>query len=354
MPADYSKVHRLLRILMLLQGGARTARELAELCGVPRRSMYRDLNALITAGFPIETCGAAGEGLYRVKKGFFLLAPQLTEEEALALCVLGDQVAGTGELPLLESAAGAVAKIRSQLPPEMRQKLLSLAQRIHVRLGPGKEDAAAVRDVLEKIQEAMTSGRMLRCVYEAASHRAGAEGVGDGVGAGEGAGRRDSDPLGRGAVSEEEFLLQPYAMQYVNGAWYVVGHHGGRDAVRTLRLSRFVQLELTEAPYRIPEDFCVREHLGNAWGLVRGEPCVVELRLSGMAARLADEVQWHPTQETTRKPDGSVMFRCRVDGLSEITRWVLSLGAECTVIGPEALKSRLRKELEAMLRPLVK
>ncbi len=50
------------------------------------------------------------------------------------------------------------------------------------------------------------------------------------------------------------------------------------------------------------------------------------------------------------KPDGGVIeFRARLSGLEEITRWVLSLGSKAQVLGPAALKKRVRDELQAMV-----
>ncbi len=51
----------------------------------------------------------------------------------------------------------------------------------------------------------------------------------------------------------------------------------------------------------------------------------------------------------TIRPDGSVIeFRARLSGLEEITRWVLSWGSKAQVLGPVALKKRVKDELLAM------
>ncbi|MBB5033792.1 putative DNA-binding transcriptional regulator YafY [Prosthecobacter vanneervenii] len=48
--------------------------------------------------------------------------------------------------------------------------------------------------------------------------------------------------------------------------------------------------------------------------------------------------------------DGSeIEFRAELSGLEEITRWVLSWGSKAQVLGPAELKTRVQKELKAMV-----
>jgi hypothetical protein len=59
--------------------------------------------------------------------------------------------------------------------------------------------------------------------------------------------------------------------------------------------------------------------------------------------------------QTTRffwlNQDGSVIeFLARLSGLEEITRWVLSWGSKAQVLGPVALKKRVKDELIAMVK----
>ncbi|MDX2016981.1 MAG: HTH domain-containing protein, partial [Planctomycetota bacterium] len=111
----YSRIHRLLRILTLIQaqtgwGPARLAAE----CGVNERTIYRDIDELRAAGIPCDY-DAKSEG-YRVAAEFFLPPVQLTAEEALSLAVLCEQVADPSQIAHLASAVRALEKIQAAMP----------------------------------------------------------------------------------------------------------------------------------------------------------------------------------------------------------------------------------------------
>jgi len=80
-------------------------------------------------------------------------------------------------------------------------------------------------------------------------------------------------------------------------------------------------------------------------------PFHFRFQVEGYAARVVGERMWHASQEIVPlKPDGSVIeFRARLSGLEEITRWVLSWSSKAQVLGPPALRKRVRDELRAMV-----
>ena len=122
----------------------------------------------------------------------------------------------------------------------------------------------------------------------------------------------------------------------------MVGHHAGRDAIRCLKLSRFVQCSATDRPYAIPGDFSLDEHLGHAWRMIRGDSrydVVIDFD-AAFAETLAD-TRWHATQEIDHHDDGSITFHCSVDGLDEIVWWVLGYGPHARVEAPAELAERV-------------
>jgi predicted DNA-binding transcriptional regulator YafY len=83
------RLDRLLAIALHLGSRRRlVARELANRFGVSLRTIYRDVSALVAAGFPVE--GTAGDGYRLVQDGYLrplALAPD--EAEAIALAAHG-------------------------------------------------------------------------------------------------------------------------------------------------------------------------------------------------------------------------------------------------------------------------
>src|SRR5438552_1748041 len=122
MTADYSRIHRLLKVLVLVQGSKGwTAKRLAEECGTTPRTIYRDMKMLEGAGIPYFYDEEAQ--CYSIRRDFFLPPVQLTLDESLALAALAEHVGGQEQVPYLKSASRAISKIRGQLPSGIRREL---------------------------------------------------------------------------------------------------------------------------------------------------------------------------------------------------------------------------------------
>ncbi len=325
MPADYRRIHRLLEIITIIQSETGyNAKRLAERFGVAERSIYRDLEVLETLGIPYYF-DEATQG-YRIRHDFFLPPVDLTLDEALALLALARHVGEREQVPFMAPAGRAIEKIRSQLPPALREPIERIASHVDIRLAAAS-GADGVADVYELVRQAIATGRALRCCYESLEAR--------------------EDPQ----RAEEVFRFEPYALLFSQRAWYAVGHHGGRDEVRKLKLQRFARCELTDQPYEIPEDFSIAEHLGQAWRMIRGqERYDVELWFAPSFAETIADTHWHATQRVDWQDDGSILFRVQVDGLDEIVWWVLSMGPYCKVLQPRGLAERVRHLAEGVLR----
>jgi predicted DNA-binding transcriptional regulator YafY len=319
MAADYSRIHRLLKILMLIQGSSGwTSRRLAEECGTTQRTVFRDMRMLEAAGIPYFYDEQTRS--YSVRRDFFLPPVQLTLDESLALAALAEH-AGE-QVPFTRPAARALSKVRSIMPPRLRRELEQIEQHVAIHLAAASPPEAG-HDAYERVRTALAQRQALRCTYDSLRR---------------GRASPDAQP-----ASPEVFVLRPYALYFSQRAWYVIGHHGGRGAVRCLKLSRFTNLQPTAQSYEIPRSFSIDKHLGNAWRMIRGEGSYdVEIEFDAEFAENVADTQWHRTQKVIWRDDGSITFRCRVDGLDEIVWWILSMGPHCTVRKPKRLIERVR------------
>lgn len=324
MADDFKRLERLVSLITLIQGhGDLNPARLAEKYGVSKQTIFRDLRALERAGVPLsfnpETNG------YEIGKDFFLLPVQLTVDEALAICALGEQVAGREQVPYLSVAARAVEKVRGYLPATLREHVEQLQGHIEIHLACSSH-AGEAQDVYERVRRAIATKRALRCRYESAGAMAG-----------------------KPSKSVKSFRFDPYTLMFSQRAWYAIGLHHGHNEIRTLRLSRFTEVTPLDKPYAIPDDFKLSKHLGNAWRMIRGQPTYdIEIVFDSEFADTISETQWHRTQKTIENEDGTLTFRARVDGLDEITWWVLSMGPHCVVRKPKELARRVR-ELAAQM-----
>ncbi len=324
LPRTYTRIHRLLRIVNLIQSrrGLNAAR-LAEACETTERNIYRDMKMLEGAGVPVSF--SEEEKGYRITGDFFMPPVALDLEEALALVALGES-AGRDQLPMLLPAARAIEKVRGRLPRKLIDAIGAIAPHIEVRM-TATQDGAGHADVYERMRQAIANRLALRCCYEAARNTGESMAI---------------------SSDDETFLFKPYCLFFGQRAWYAVGWRSDRDELRTLKLSRFSRCETTDVNYQIPPGFSLRKHLGNAWRMMGdGANHRVELHFLPPHAETVAETHWHDTQDIENHDDGSITFRCTVAGLEEIVWWILGYGPFCKVIKPKQLAQRARELIHA-------
>jgi len=115
------KAERLFQLITLLRGRrlAITADRLAEMLEVSNRTIYRDIQALMLSGVPIE--GEAGVG-YLLDATFELPPLMFTSEELLALLVGSKMVQSWSDDSLASGAASAIDKITAILPDKLKKQ----------------------------------------------------------------------------------------------------------------------------------------------------------------------------------------------------------------------------------------
>lgn len=315
------KIRRLLNLLERLQSGRTyNAGELADFCGVSRRTLFRDLKVLQESGVPI-LYDAERQG-YWLTSGSFLPPTDLTFQETLSLLVLAQHNADSLSIPFQESARNAALKLLSNLPGDLRQHLGEVTSRIQIRTEP-QPDCSSCKQHYQRILNAIQQGVKVRLWYDS-------------------------------LIDQQELitLVSPYQLFFQRRTWYVVGRSSVHRAVRTFHLGRIRESELTTDQYEIPPRFSLRRHLGLAWSSIRERNARMNivLRFKPLVARNVAEVVWHPTQKLRWLDDGQLEFRVTVDGLREIVWWVLGYGHQVVVFEPQELRELILEYLQEQAR----
>ncbi|BBE72059.1 helix-turn-helix transcriptional regulator [Oharaeibacter diazotrophicus] len=117
-----SRAERLLALVQALRRRRRpvAGSELADELGVSLRTIYRDVQALIAQGAPIE--GEAGIG-YVLRPGFLLPPLMFTDDEIEALVLGARMAARRGDDRLATAADDALAKIAAVLPADLADRM---------------------------------------------------------------------------------------------------------------------------------------------------------------------------------------------------------------------------------------
>ncbi|MEU6994182.1 YafY family protein [Streptomyces sp. NPDC046465] len=211
------KFDRLLSIVLLLQHRDLVpARELAARLEVSQRTIYRDVEALSTAGVPVyaERGKDGGIGLLA---GFRTDVTGLTTDEARALFVLASQSAHSA-LGLDHALGSALRKVMAALPAPHRPAAELTSRRVLVE--PYRWRAALRPETdLEALYAAVLSDRRLRVRY-----RHG------------------------GQSTPRTYTVDPYGLVAKAGTWYLVADHKGEP--RLFRTDRLSHVRLLEAEAR--------------------------------------------------------------------------------------------------------
>jgi predicted DNA-binding transcriptional regulator YafY len=308
-----------MKILTTLQAGkSYTVDDLSKMFGASRRTIFRDLKELQAIGIPYHYDSATGG--YVIDPDFFLPPVNLNFQEALSLLMLAYKACEHIQLPFKRSAIMAALKIENNLPAKIRQYCNNALEKISTKSSP-QAPISSIDEFFVQLENAIIKKRQINILYNS---------------------------LFDNKVIDVE--LNPYHLFYNQRAWYVLGHSNLHGSVHTFKLNQIKQLTISDK-YFTESKFDIDEYLGRAWSMnPEGRLYNIKLRFLPRVANNVAEVQWHCTQKITRQPDGSAIVEFRVDGLREITWWILGYGDQVQVLAPKVLRRKVAEIAENMIK----
>lgn len=293
--------------------------ELASDLEVHRRTVYRDLDALMYAGFPVTSEKRDRRVFYRLYETFELSDAPFSADEVMALVFAEDLLGILEGTVFHDSIRSAMSKVRSSLGPELAGFLESLRDSFRILPGPHKR-YDELRDVIRTLNEAVLDHRTVAMEYQ----------------------------TGRtGQVGDR--AIDPYRVWYKNGGLYVMGHDHKSGELRTFAVDRVRKAELSDATFEVPTDFDFDAYTASSFGVVVEAAERVTLHFSARWSLYVREHVWHPSQEISDAEEGGVQLTMQVGAGEELVRWVLSFGAGARVIEPAGLADAVAGELRATL-----
>jgi proteasome accessory factor B len=313
--AKWDRAARYLKIVSILNEhrDGISAQKVADLIGVSKRTIYRDLEAMqLDADLPIWGEG----GLWGLTGDAFLPPLALTLHEATSLYLAARMLAKTTDEQDNE-LIGALVKLAVVLPGVLPEYITQTMDAFATT--PRNERFTRVFRVLA---EAWANRRVVEIDYDAGVY----------------------DP-GRGPrhARVQPWALEPSALTH---AIYLIGYDEEREGRRTFKVERILSASLTPDTFEPSAAVNEARELLQAWDVISDEPVAeVVVRFSPAVAKRAAETRWHPSQEIEVQPDGSLLWRGRVAGLREIRIWILGWGAEAEVLEPVELRREVAEQL---------
>ncbi len=215
------RADRLLSILMILQAHGRTkAHDLADKLEVSERTIYRDIEALSSAGVPVYAERGPGGGCALVE-GYRTTLTGLTGDEVRTLFLSGATHA-MADLGLGSALDAAKLKLLATLPSIQRQQAERVRQRIHLDTANWNATGEEIPH-LRILQDAVWNDRKLRLTYHSRE----------------------------GTITER--IVDPLGLVAKTSTWYLVA--GDTYGKRVFRVSRIQAATLLDDPCERPDDF---------------------------------------------------------------------------------------------------
>jgi predicted DNA-binding transcriptional regulator YafY len=153
-----------------------------------------------------------------------------------------------------------------------------------------------------------------------------------------------------GEKKPEKRVVNPYHLANVNGEWFLFAYDLMRRAIRTFVPARIFSVKQTGVKFEKDPKFSIRDELGNSFGVHSGTgKYKVVLRFSAKVADYIREKRWHATQQLRELKDGGVELQMTLSALVEVERWILAWGGDAQVIGPKALRDKVRISARTIL-----
>jgi predicted DNA-binding transcriptional regulator YafY len=312
---------KVLRALEAARHRGLTAADLLEQLGehCSQRTLYRDLDQLQEAGFPL----LSDDGRWRVlQSGEGGWSVPIEPTEVLALSLVDDLLAPLAGSYLAEPLRELRGRLMAMLSPANRAYLEELRQTAVATLfGPG--DYSDRREELAAIGVAIGKQHRLRLRYAPPSRPA------------------------------QDRVVDPYATWYASGRVYLIAYCHRAGDIRTFAVQRIEGAEVLDEAFEPDADFDPGAYSRVGFGVLHGPVEDVAIAFAPEVAHLIRERRFHASQRLLELEGGGLRLEMRVAGLPEVAAWVAGYGAAARPLAPEALVEAVRRLHEGGLRAAV-
>jgi proteasome accessory factor B len=288
--------------------------ELSKLCGVDRRTIYRDLQDMQRMGIPLWQA----QGRFGIEREQYLTSLPINLNEAVmllwALRLMNLQT--ESENPHRRSL---IKKIIYTLPPELSDYLKTVRD----AFPDYPLDNREVK-VIENVTRAWADSLKVLIWYQSPGK---------------------SKPSRR--------VIAPYFLDTTpQGSLFVIGLEDHSREPRIFNLHRISRAEVLEdEPFHRAQSIDLRKYLTAAYDFSgRKHPQTVVLRFKPEAVSAVMERQWYPGQQVDVHEDGSCIYIAEVMDWHEMEKWVRSWGAQVEVIAPASFRKTIAAEYRQAAR----
>lgn len=314
-----SQVARIYCLLNILENSreSHTVSELHERVNelgheVGKRTLYRDLEALSQAGFPLFPEGKGDVQKWKLQRNtsinqYFVL----TARELFALYLARGMLTPLSHTPFYEDLNSIFNKLESRLGAKQAEHLNALES--EMKFEPGPQWGLGLNpDILETVRAACAEGQLIKTTYYSANSK-------------------------KETVRE----LGPHFLYYAKGGLYLVAEDMTDQRVKVFALPRFKTAEMLDQPYENPIKTPEELFDGAMGAYASGSIQEVVLEFEPTVAEYVRERRWHPSQRVVSLEGGKIRVHLEVADTPELHSWILGFGPEARIVAPIAVAEKV-------------
>jgi len=299
---------RLLALTILLINRRRIAApEIAQRFGVTVRTVYRDIEALRSAGIPVTGCQGI-DGGFALMENYRLTRQLLTFEDIVSILSTLTGINHTLRNPDLDNI---IEKIGCMIPQDREDEFNRVSELIAFDMTPWSPGDQ--HNLLDITYAAAAARKLIEFVY-----------------------RDYSSTL-------THRIIEPMTLVFKAGMWYLFGYCRLRSDYRLFRLSRMEKITVSDKRFNrrgttFRETLETRQHNRN--------PVTLRLLFSPRSRMNIDD--FIRPQHSLQRADGFIEATLTVENDEWVCQWLLGFGKEVEVLAPQSIRDALRNQLQIL------
>ncbi|MDP2977374.1 MAG: WYL domain-containing protein, partial [Thiobacillus sp.] len=142
--------------------------------------------------------------------------------------------------------------------------------------------------------------------------------------------------------------ISPQRLAHYRDNWYLDAWCHGKKGLRIFAVECIRAVEPLAKPAKAVTESTLNRELASSYGIFAGQPhAIAVLRFTAKRARWVAEEIWHPDQQSRWLDDGRYELRLPYSHDRELVMDILKYGPEVEVTAPEALRTAVKKSLDA-------